>query len=169
MSLETFIRNVPDFPKPGINFLDFSPLLEDPKLFKETVESLAKSCSHLQFDKLIAIESRGFILGAALAQHMERGFVMVRKKGKLPGKTHSHSYDLEYGSDTLEILEHSLEKGEKVLIIDDVLATGGTAQATETLVNKVGAQVTGFLFLIELSFLKGREKLQAPICSVITK
>ena len=169
MDLEAAIRTVPDFPKPGIQFLDISPLLENPSHFSQLTEALAQACADWTFDKIVAIESRGFILGAALAQKLECGFVMVRKKGKLPGKTHSHSYDLEYGSDTLEILEHSLKKGEKVLVIDDVLATGGTAGATETLIEKVGAQAVGFLFLIELSFLDGRKHLSSPIKALINK
>lgn len=167
MSLENALRVVPDFPKEGIQFLDISPLLEDPALLKQTIVELAEACSDLDFTKIVAIESRGFIFGSALALHMNKGFAMVRKKGKLPGETVSNTYDLEYGTDTIEMLPSSLEKGEKVLVLDDVLATGGTAKAACGLVEKLGAQVIACLFLIEIDFLKGRDLLNFPTHSLI--
>ena len=167
--LEQSLRVVPDFPKPGIQFLDISPLLEDPKLFETLINQLAEACKEWEFNKIAAIESRGFILGSALAQKIGKGMVMVRKKGKLPGQTLSHSYDLEYGSDTIEILPTSLEKGEKVLVLDDVLATGGTASACCELVEKAGGETVGALFFIELGFLNGRRHFKAPVKALVTK
>lgn len=167
MSLEQSLRIVPDFPKPGIEFLDISPLLEDPAEFKNLLKALAQACENIEFNKIVAIESRGFILGSALAAKLEKGFVMVRKKGKLPGETVSNTYDLEYGTDTIEMLPTSLEKNEKVLVLDDVLATGGTAAAACELVEKLGATVSACLFFIELDFLKGRDKLKCPVHSLV--
>ncbi len=167
MSLENELRVVPDFPKPGIEFLDISPLLESPGNFKTLIQHLAKASQEFEFNKIAAIESRGFILGSALALHLEKGFVMVRKKGKLPGEVVQETYDLEYGTDTIEMLPASLQKGEKVLVLDDVLATGGTAAATCNLINKLGAEVSGCLFFVELDFLKGRDKLEVPVHSLI--
>lgn len=167
MNLESALRVIPNFPKEGVDFLDISPIIENPENFDFLINSLAEVAGKYEFNKIVAIESRGFILGSALAQHMAKGMVMVRKKGKLPGKTVSHTYDLEYGSDTIEMLPTSLEQGEKVLLLDDVLATGGTAQAAEKLVKEVGAQVSACLFFIELDFLKGREKLSAPVESIV--
>jgi adenine phosphoribosyltransferase len=167
MSLEQALRVVPNFPKEGVTFLDISPLLEKSDNLKSLIEQLGELSAPFEFDKIVGIESRGFILGSALALHLNKGFVMVRKKGKLPGKTVSQSYDLEYGTDTIEILPTSVESGEKILILDDVLATGGTAAATCKLVQKLGGQVSGCLFLIELDFLKGRDKMSVPIQSLI--
>ncbi|MCB0379368.1 MAG: adenine phosphoribosyltransferase [Bdellovibrionales bacterium] len=169
MSLDKELRVVPDFPKPGIEFLDISPLLEDAKLFQQLISSLAEKSQDWNFDKIVAIESRGFILGSALAQAMGKGFVMVRKKGKLPGETVANTYDLEYGTDTIEMLPTSIHKDEKVMILDDVLATGGTAAATCELVEKLGGQIVGCLFFIELSFLKGREKLKFPTEALVIR
>ncbi len=167
MSLEKALRVVPDFPKPGIEFLDISPLLENPAHFKSLILELAEASQQFEFSKIVAIESRGFILGSALGLYLEKGFVMVRKKGKLPGETVQQTYDLEYGTDTIEMLPTSLEKGEKVLVLDDVLATGGTAAAACQLIEKIGAEVSGCLFFVELDFLKGREKLSTPTHSLI--
>ena len=169
MNLENAISVIPDFPKPGIEFLDFSPILNDGEMFLQLNKELAQAVDSLEFTKIVAIESRGFILGSSLAAHLGKGLVMVRKKGKLPGKTRAFSYELEYGSDTLEILETSLASGDKVLIVDDVLATGGTAMACQKLVGECGANVVGSLFFIELDFLRGREKLSGPIFSLINK
>lgn len=167
MSLENALRVVPNFPKEGIEFLDISPLLENPTNLKSLIGELAKASERFEFTKIVAIESRGFILGSALAMHLEKGFVMVRKQGKLPGETVRNTYDLEYGTDTIEMLPTSLEKGEKVLVLDDVLATGGTAAATCELVEKIGAEVSGCLFFIELDFLEGRNKLNYPVESLV--
>lgn len=167
--LESALRVVPNFPKDGVDFLDISPILENPELFKNLIVQMAQLTEDLDFSKIVAIESRGFILGSALAQHLNKGFVMVRKKGKLPGETVQTSYDLEYGSDTIEMLPTSLKTGEKVLILDDVLATGGTAAATCELVEKLEAKVSACLFFVELGFLNGRSKISAPIQSVIIK
>lgn len=167
MTLENALRVVPNFPKPGIEFLDISPLLEDPQQFKNLIQQLAQASEKFSFSKIVAIESRGFILGSALALHLNKGFVMVRKKGKLPGETVSNTYDLEYGTDTIEMLPSSVAKGEQVLVLDDVLATGGTAKATCDLVEKLGAEVSGCLFFVELDFLNGREKLNGPVQSLV--
>jgi adenine phosphoribosyltransferase len=158
-ALKAAIRDVPDFPKKGIVFKDITTLLKDAALFRRTVDLLAVLCGDRPVDKVVAIESRGFILGGVLATRLGAGFVPVRKPGKLPAKTLSASYALEYGTDTLEIHEDSLAKGERVLIVDDVIATGGTARAAGDLVDRLGAQVVAYAFLVELSFLNGREKL----------
>ncbi len=169
MSLEAALRTVSDFPKPGIEFLDISPILAQPKMFKQLIQEMTIACQPYDFTKIVAIESRGFILGAALAHATNKGMVMVRKKGKLPGQTVQMTYDLEYGTDTIEMLPDSLQPGEKVLVLDDVLATGGTAQASCELVKKLGGEIAACLFFIELSFLKGRAKLQTPVESLIIK
>lgn len=162
------IRDVPDFPKPGIVFKDITPLLADGRLFSQTIDLMAAPYLHHGIEKVIGIESRGFLLATAVAYQLNAGVVPVRKKGKLPYKTASVTYDLEYGQDTLEIHEDAVEPGAKVLIVDDVLATGGTARATCELLEKSNADIAGLAFLIELSFLKGREKIQnRPIFSLI--
>jgi adenine phosphoribosyltransferase len=163
------LRQVPDFPKPGINFLDMSPVLAEKGLFKSLIHHLCAPYVGKKIDKIIAMESRGFVLGAAMAQQLDCGFVMVRKKGKLPGPTLSVSYALEYGTDQLEILPQSIHPGESILIVDDVLATGGTAKATFELCEKLKAHVVGFVFFIEIEFLAGRKKLTAPIHSLLFK
>ena len=159
MSLEKSLRVVPNFPKPGIEFLDISPVLADPQIFNQLIDELAEAIKDVEFDKIVAIESRGFILGSALAVKINKGFVMVRKKGKLPGETVSLTYDLEYGTDTIEMLPGSVKANEKVLLLDDVLATGGTAAAVVSLIEKLGGKVVQCNFLIELTFLNGRDKL----------
>jgi adenine phosphoribosyltransferase len=158
-ALKAAIRDVPDFPKKGIVFKDITTLLKDPVLFRRTIDLMAVLCGDRPVDKVVAIESRGFILGGVLANRLGAGFVPVRKPGKLPAKTLSASYALEYGTDTLEIHEDALDKGERVLIVDDVIATGGTAHAVGDLVDRLGAKVVAFAFLVELTFLNGREKL----------
>jgi len=158
-ALKAAIRDVPDFPKKGIVFKDITTLLKDPALFRRTIDLLAVMCGDRAVDKVVAIESRGFILGGVLASRLNAGFVPVRKPKKLPAKTLSASYELEYGTDSLEIHEDALSRGESVLIVDDVIATGGTAHAVGDLVDRLGAKVSAYAFLVELTFLKGREKL----------
>lgn len=164
--IESLIVDVEDFPKPGIVFKDITPILESSEAFKSLAAIFAENTPK-QVTKLVAIESRGFILASAMAQHMNAGVVLMRKPGKLPRKTLSQSYQLEYGEDQLEIHDHSIDQGEVVAIIDDVLATGGTAEAAEKLVNRAGGKVLQFQFLMELGFLQGRSKLSAPVQSHI--
>jgi adenine phosphoribosyltransferase len=158
-TLKSKIRNVPDFPKAGINFFDITTLLRDKDGFRLTIEALAKPFEGDNIDVVVGVESRGFILGGAVADRLGTGFAPVRKKGKLPSKTVQETYDLEYGTDCLEIHSDAVEKGQKVLIIDDVLATGGTAAATIKLIRRLGGDVRSLAFLIELEFLNGRAKL----------
>lgn len=159
LKLKTIIRDVPDFPKKGIIFKDITPLLADPAAFSETVKHLAGQFRNSGITKVLGIEARGFLLAAPIAMELGAGLIPVRKKGKLPYKTVAASYALEYGTDTLEMHEDAVKPGEKVLIVDDVLATGGTAGAVCSLVEKLGGEVTGIAMLIELEFLNGRAKL----------
>ncbi|NYE58738.1 adenine phosphoribosyltransferase [Carboxydothermus ferrireducens] len=159
MDLKKYIYDIPDFPSPGIIFRDITPLLQNPETFRRTVELLAEKVEELKLTHVVAIESRGFMFGAPLAYKLGLGFVPVRKGGKLPRESISVSYDLEYGSNTLEIHTDALKPGDRVVIVDDVLATGGTMKATVELCEKLGAQVEALLFVIELLPLKGREKL----------
>ncbi len=159
MKLERFVRDVPDFPKPGIVFKDITPLLADARAFRTAIEGLRGIAESLQPDAIVAIESRGFWFGAPLAERLHLPFVPVRKPGKLPHKTLRETYALEYGTDALEMHEDALPPGARTLIVDDVLATGGTASAVATLVRRAGGAPIGALFLIELAFLKGRDKL----------
>ncbi len=154
------IRDIPDFPKPGIIFKDITPLLSDARAFQQVIDSFAKRYASKMIDAVVSIESRGFIFGAALAYRIEAGFIPVRKKGKLPYKTEEVEYGLEYGTDIIQIHQDAVHAGSRVLIIDDVLATGGTARAACDLVQKVGGQVVECAFLMELSFLNGRDKLK---------
>lgn len=158
-ALKAAIRDVPDFPKPGIVFKDITTLLQDATEFRRSVDLLVEACQGRPVDKIVAIESRGFFFGGAMAHQMGVGFVPVRKPGKLPWKTVGVSYELEYGTDTVEMHSDALSEGEQVLVVDDVIATGGTARAAGELVEKLGAKVSAFVFLVELSFLAGREKL----------
>ena len=158
-ALRGAIRDVPDFPKPGIVFKDITTLLRDEALFRRALDLMSVMCGDLAVDKVVAIESRGFILGGALALRLGAGFVPVRKPGKLPWKARRASYQLEYGSDSLEIHEDALKPGERALVVDDVIATGGTACAVLELIGSLGATVASFAFLIELGFLDGRAKL----------
>ena len=160
MDLRSVIRDVPDFPKPGILFRDITPLLGDPAAFAYAVDMMAERYKDVAFDKIVAVESRGFILGAPLAYRLKCGFVPVRKPGKLPADTVKQSFDLEYGQDALEIHKDALKPGEKVLIVDDVLATGGTLYATAKLVEAIGGCVVEIVTLAELTFLNGREKIK---------
>jgi adenine phosphoribosyltransferase len=168
MDLRNFIRDVPDFPKPGILFRDISPLLAHHDAWRATVDRLAELVRPHKPDLLAGIESRGFLVTAPLALAMGCGFMMVRKKGKLPGATIPHTYDLEYGSDTIEIQADFLEKGQRVVVLDDVLATGGTLGAAVTLLRKAGADVRGAACLIELTFLNGRKRLDVPFDALIS-
>jgi adenine phosphoribosyltransferase len=158
--LKTKIREIPDFPKKGILFYDITTLLCDAKGFRDTIDALAAPYMGEDIDQVIGIESRGFILGAAVADRLGAGFVPVRKVGKLPSKTVKVSYDLEYGSDSLEMHQDAIEPGQRVLIVDDLLATGGTARATVDLVKQLGGKVEGIAVLIELVELNGRERLK---------
>jgi len=154
------IRDIPDFPKKGIIFKDITTLLSNAILFKSAIDQIADNYKNKNIDKVVVIESRGFIFGAPVAVKLGSGIIPVRKKGKLPYKTISATYSLEYGTDTLEMHEDAIKPGEKILIIDDLLATGGTASAAIELVKKSGGTVSGLAFLIELSFLNGRENLK---------
>ena len=156
--LRKLIREVPDFPKPGINFYDITTLLLDPSGLEETIDALTEQCRGKQIDTVIGIESRGFIFGAPVAYQLGAGFIPVRKPNKLPAESVSISYDLEYGQDTLEMHKDAVGKGHSVLIVDDLLATGGTARAVVDLVESVGGKVAGLLFVVELDFLNGRSK-----------
>jgi adenine phosphoribosyltransferase len=158
-TLRAAIRDVPDFPKPGVVFKDITTLLRDPLLFRRSLDLMTVLCGDLAVDKVVAIESRGFILGGALADRLGAGFVPVRKAGKLPWKTRSARYELEYGSDTLEMHEDAVNQADRILVVDDVMATGGTARAVGDLCEALGASVSGFLFLVELGFLNGRGRL----------
>lgn len=155
-----YIRSIKDFPKQGIMFRDITTLMKNPNTLKLTLESLLSMINNVQIDKVVGIESRGFIFGALLAQKLNAGFVPVRKPGKLPADKIKVEYALEYGTDALEIHKDSILPGEKVLVHDDLLATGGTAEAACKLIEKLGGQVVQLSFIIELTFLKGREKLK---------
>ena len=159
MDLRRYIRDVPDFPKKGIVFKDITPLLQDRQALRQALEGLARHFQGRGIRKVVGIESRGYIFAPAIALGLEAGFVPVRKPGKLPWQTASEEYSLEYGSDRLEIHTDALERGEKVLIVDDLLATGGTASATRRLAERLGAEVVGAGFLVELKFLEGRSRL----------
>ncbi|TMU57287.1 adenine phosphoribosyltransferase [Flagellimonas algicola] len=168
MDFESYIRDVEDFPKPGVTFKDITPLLNNPKALNRACESLLSMLQGLPIDKVVGVDSRGFIFAPMLASKLGAGFVPVRKKGKLPHKTIGEAYSLEYGEDVLEIHMDAISEGEKVLIHDDVLATGGTAEAVCKLVEQLGGEVVQCNFLIELSFLNGSEKLNGyPIKSLL--
>jgi len=166
--LKKYIRNIPDFPKKGILFRDITTLLNNKIAFKKAIDVLAGEFKDKKIDCIVAIESRGFIFGGALSYKLGTAFVPVRKKGKLPYKTISATYDLEYGTDTLEIHEDAFKPGANILILDDLLATGGTAKAVASLVEELKGKIIGICFLIELAALKGREKLKGyPVTSII--
>lgn len=160
IDLKKYIRDIPDWPKKGILFRDITPLLADPKAFAEAVDALCVDFKNAGIEYVAAVEARGFIFGAAVAQKLGVGFVPIRKKGKLPWQTESVTYDLEYGTDTLQVHTDAVEKDAKVLMIDDLLATGGTMAAAARLIEKIGGRVAGIVFLIELAELNGRAKLQ---------
>ena len=158
--LEEYIRDVPDFPKKGIVFKDITTLLKDKDALKRAVDEMYEIVKDLEIDKVIGVESRGFIFSPLLAYKLNAGFVPVRKPGKLPAEVISEEYELEYGTDKLEIHKDAINEGDKVLIVDDLIATGGTAKAVCRMVERLGGEIVGLEFLIELTFLKGREKLK---------
>lgn len=167
MDLKEHIRGIPDFPKPGILFYDISTLLAHPDAWSVALSRLARIVSRHQPDMLAGIESRGFLVAAPLAARLGLGFCMIRKPGKLPGRTVRHEYDLEYGSDTIEIQEDAVAPGQRVVVLDDLLATGGTLGASLALFDKVGAKVVGTACIIELTFLNGRKKIDVPFDALI--
>ena len=158
--LRSRVRDIPDFPQPGIVFKDITPLLADPVALSSVIDEIVVGLGRGTVDKVVGIEARGFIIAAPVAYHMAAGFVPIRKRGKLPWKTESESYKLEYGEETIEIHADAIAPGERIAIVDDVLATGGTAAAAARLVERLGGSVVSMAFLIELAFLKGREKLE---------
>ena len=169
LDLRQYIRDIPDFPKPGILFRDISPLLRDPEGWAEVMRRLGTVCEQVQPDLIVGIESRGFIVGTALATDQRIGFVPVRKPGKLPGEVIAIDYSLEYGNDRLEMHAEALRDGARVLIVDDLLATGGTASASASLVSQAGGQLVGCGFVVELAALEGRRRLpeQTPVESLV--
>lgn len=164
------VRDVPDFPKPGILFKDITPVLADPALLSRAIDGMIDATGVLKVDKVVGIDARGFIFGSLIAQRLNAGFVPVRKKGKLPWMTRGVDYSLEYGSNSIEIHQDAIAPGETVLLADDLLATGGTASAALTLIEQSGGKIVGSTFFIELSFLQGREKLRGhgPVHALIT-
>ena len=168
MDLKEYIRAIPDFPKPGILFYDISTLLAHPDAWQVALGRLARMVSKHQPDLLAGIDSRGFLVAAPLASRLGLGFTMVRKQGKLPGNTIKHEYDLEYGSDVVEIQDDAARPGQRVVILDDLMATGGTMAASIELFNKIGAEVVGVVCVIELSFLGGRNKIDVPFDALMT-
>ncbi len=168
MHLEDFIRNVPDFPKPGIMFKDITPLLKDPEALSHTYRAIASQYKESEVDIVIGAESRGFLFGVGVALLLNKGFVPIRKPGKLPSAVYKQTYELEYGTDSLEIHRDAIRPGQRVLLVDDLLATGGTAKAAIELVKKCGGIIVGCAFVIELNFLGGREQLSPyPVHSLI--
>lgn len=167
MELKDYIRVQEDFPRKGISFKDVSPLLENPEAFRYAIDEMKSIAEKWQPDIIVGPESRGFLFGAPLAIEMGKGFLMARKAGKLPGERLSITYDLEYGSATIEIPAFAVKKGTRVLIVDDLLATGGTVKALQDLFEKAGAEIVGFITLIELTDLKGRDILSAPFESLV--
>ncbi len=167
--LQTAIRTIPDFPKAGIQFKDITPVLADARLFSASIQLLTSSYKPGDVDAVVGIDARGFIFASAAAIQLRAGFVPVRKKGKLPYSTYEQSYDLEYGQNTIAIHTDAVKRGSRVLLIDDLLATGGTAEAAALLLEKVGANILAINFVIELGFLNGREKLKRfPVHSLVT-
>jgi adenine phosphoribosyltransferase len=162
------IRDIPDFPKPGILFKDITPILNDGKIFAEVIAGLTARYQSMRIDKIAAMESRGFIFGAPLAENIGAGFVPLRKFGKLPYATVSETFNLEYGTETLEVHTDAIAPGERVVIIDDLLATGGTAEASTRLVRRIGGEVVEMAFVVELAFLGGRKRLSGiPVYSMV--
>lgn len=161
------IREVRDFPRKGIRFHDITPLLQNSEAFSESVDQMLGLVGEIEFDSIAGIESRGFIFASALCSKMKKGLILIRKMGKLPHSTQAESYDLEYGTDSLEIHKDAVGKGKRILVVDDLLATGGTSEASGRLVRSIGGAVAGYLFLIELTGLKGALKLEEPVFSVI--
>lgn len=169
MNFKDYIRVIPDFPQPGIRFKDITTLLKDGKAYRAAIDAIRDGVSHLEVDLIAGPEARGFVIGAPLALSLGVGFVPIRKSGKLPGKTVEASYDLEYGKDKLAIHSDAVQPGQRVLIADDLLATGGTIASTVNLIRQLGGEVVGAAFLIELGYLTGREKLEGiDVFSLIT-
>ena len=166
--LKEKIRTIPDFPKPGIQFRDITTLLADPQAFKNVVERFVERYQDEQIDLVVGVESRGFIIGAPLALRLEKGFIPVRKAGKLPGPIHGVEYNLEYGTDRVEVHQDAIPSGSRVLMVDDLLATGGTIEGSSRLIEKAGGVIAGYAFVIELIDLKGRNRLNHPIFSLVT-
>ncbi len=167
-NLKALIRDIPDFPKKGVIFKDITPLLKERESFKEVIDEISNRCLDKKIDVVVSIESRGFIIGSAIAYRLQAGIVLIRKKGKLPWHTHEATCELEYGTATLEIHQDAIKPGGKVLIVDDLLATGGTVCAAINLVERLKGQIVGIAFLIELTFLKGREQIKDyPVFSLI--
>lgn len=167
MDLDPHIRRIPDFPKPGILFYDISTLLANPAAWRHAVEGLSRLVEEFSPDAVAAIESRGFLFGTPIALSLDIGFSMIRKVGKLPGTVISHSYDLEYGSDVLQIADGLIAPKARVVLIDDLIATGGTAAAAVELLRKVGAEVVGAVFAIELTHLEGASRMPVPVSSLL--
>lgn len=169
MDLKSLIRDIPDFPKPGILFRDITTLLRDPDGLRYTIDTLAEHFADASVDYVLGMESRGFIVGTPLAHQLGAGFIPVRKSGKLPAAVYTVEYDLEYGTDRLEIHQDALPSSSRILIVDDLIATGGTAGATAELVQQIGCEIVGFGFVIELTFLEGRKKLptDVPIVTLV--
>lgn len=168
MDLRDHIREIPDFPTPGILFYDIATLLAHADAWQTTVDRLAAAIAPSRPDLLVGIESRGFLVAAPLALRLGLGFVMVRKQGKLPGETVPHSYALEYGRDTIELQKDAIRPGQRIIVLDDLLATGGTMEAAIGLCRKVGGEVVGAACIIELTFLNGREKFDVPITTLVS-
>lgn len=168
LRLKDAVRDVPDFPKPGILFKDITPILNDGELFRLAIAGFVEAAQAAGAEKIVGIDARGFIFGGAVAHEMGIGFVPVRKKGKLPWQCESTSYSLEYGEATVEMHRDALQPGQKVVLVDDLLATGGTATAAAHLIRRLGAEVTEMVFLIELAFLDGKSRLGTPYRSLIT-
>ena len=166
--LKLKIRTIPDFPIPGIQFRDITTLLADPDAFNDVIERFANHYQDEQIDLVVGIEARGFIIGAPLALRLRKGFIPVRKEGKLPGPTHGLDYELEYGSDRVEVHQDAIPAGSRVLMVDDLLATGGTMGVSSRLIEQVGGIIVGYAYLIELVDLKGRKHLDKPIFSLVT-
>ena len=166
--LKQKIRTIPDFPKSGILFRDITTLLADPEAFKSVIDLFIEHYRKEQIDLVVGIESRGFIVGAPLALGLGKGFIPVRKAGKLPGPTHGVEYELEYGTDLVEVHKDAIEKGSRVLMVDDLLATGGTMEGSSKLIEKAGGIITGYAFVIELIDLKGRSRLDKPVFSLVS-
>lgn len=168
MDIAAHIREVPDFPKPGILFRDVTPLLEDPAVFRGTLDALEEVLAGLAFERIAAMESRGFVFAAPLCDRLGKGLVLLRKKGKLPRATVSVPYGLEYGQAALEVHRDALQPGQRVVVLDDLLATGGTAEAAGRLVAQLGAQVAAYVFVVELAALRGRALLaEAPVFALV--
>ena len=170
MDINSKIRHIKNFPKDGVDFLDITPLLLDKDAFKYMIDKLADKVKDIDFDVIACSEARGFLIGSPVAYALNKGIVPIRKKGKLPGETISVKYDLEYGFDILEMHADAIKPGQKVVVIDDILATGGTLAANVKLIEQLGGEVVKILFLVELSFLNGHEKLKGyDICSLLTE